>query len=220
MSTPPTDPFAALTDSQVMRLQRLYTQLIEDINPRIFYAETRRGSFATAAVAFLAAGFALALGVLANERNISSRAAFWSLLVLGVGLIATGTLVLLVYAGQTNFGYPFKKKTSTWKWFYRDAVPGTSTLRVPWHTRQSAAARAAGEELFDREWEGFVQRHLSLTDVRVNAGQDLQQLYVLHVNEFYKNKFLTQIRKVMSAGLVLTALAATATFAGVWLCNT
>jgi hypothetical protein len=217
MTTP--DPFVGLTDREVFRLQRVYSALIDHINPRIFYAETRRGSFAAAAVAILVSGAALLLGVLSNEEKVAFRPAFWALLVIAGGFALTGAMVLLVYAGQTNFDYPFKKATSTWKWFYRDAIPGVSRLSVPWHTIQSSASRAAGERLFEDEWSKFVQQYLTLADVRTNAAQDLQQLYVLHINEFYKNKFLTQIRKVMSAGLFFTGILSIMVLAGVWLCG-
>jgi hypothetical protein len=212
-------PFDGLTDSEVFRLQRLYTALIGHINPRIFYAETRRGSFATAGVAILASGVALLLGALSNQDSIHFRPAFWALLALAVGSMVTGVMVLLIYSGQTNFDYPFKKATSTWKWFYRDAIPGTTRIPVPWHTIQLSQSRAAAEKVFSDEWEPFVNRYLDLTDIRVNALQDLQQVYVLHVNEFYKNKFLTQIRRVMTAGLIATAIATIGVFAGVWLCG-
>jgi hypothetical protein len=192
--------FEGLSDEEVASLDQTCLTLIERIDPRIWYAETRRSTFASLAVFLVGAGTALLTAVAVN--HVRYRPAFWGLLFLAVGAIAAGGLVLLVYSAQTNFNYPFKKKTSTWKWFYRDALPKTKTLEVPWHTIQSPAARAAAEDSFDEDWQYFVDQSRKLADIRINAEQDLQQVYVLHVNEFYKNKFLTQIRSVTSWGFV------------------
>jgi hypothetical protein len=192
--------FDGLNNDEVESLDKTCLTLIERIDPRIWYAETRRSTFANLAVFLLGAGTALLTAVAVN--HVRYRPAFWGLLFLALGAIGAGGLVLLVYSAQTNFDYPFKKKTSTWKWFYRDALPKTKTLPVPWYAMQSSAAKSAAEASFDEDWQYFVEQSRKLVDVRVNAQQDLQQLYVLHVNEFYKNKFLTQIRRVTSWGFV------------------
>jgi hypothetical protein len=41
---------------------------------------------------------------------------------------------------------------------------------------------------------------------------DIQQLYLLHVNEKYKNCFLSSLRRVLTYGLILIALAFIALF--------
>ena len=195
------DPLNGLSDEEVKALQATILQLIEHVNPRIWYAETRRSSFATLAGGMVAAGVALLTAVLVND--VSYRPAFWSLLFLSLGTLAAGTVVLIVFANQTNFDYPFKKKTTTWKWFYRDALPRTKTLKVRWYAMQTSTDRSAAEASFDDDWSYFVQQHRTLTDLRVSVRQDFQQLYVLHVNEFYKNKFLTQIRRVTNWGVIV-----------------
>jgi hypothetical protein len=206
------DLLDGLTDEQVASIAKTFEGLIDRVEPRIWYAENRRSSFATIAVALLAAGIALLAALLVNHA--SYRPALWGLVTLGIGAVVTGSVVLLVYSGQTNFDYPFKKKTTTWKWFYRDALPGTKSLAVPWHTIQRKADRERATELFDKDWAEFVTRQKTLTDVRISAVQDMQQLFVLHVNEFYKNKFLTQIRRVLSVGVAITVLAALGVFLG------
>ena len=204
------DVLDGLTDAQVEHLDTIWRGLIEHVNQRIWYAETRRSSFATLAGGLLAAGVALLTAILVND--VSYRPAFWALLFLALGAIGNGAFVFTVYAGQTNFDYPFKRQTTTWKWFYRDAIPRTKDVPVPWTAVQRKESRELARQLFDEEWVAFATQQRQLADIRVNATQDLQQLYVLHVNEFYKNKFLTLIRKVMTCGLVVTFAAATAAF--------
>jgi hypothetical protein len=188
----------------------MYRDLVDHINPRIWYAEGRRGSLAALAAGLLAAGIALLTHLLTSDPFY--RPAYWALFAVAGGAMATGATTLVVYAAQTNFDYPFKKVTSTWKWFYRDAIPGTAKIKVPWYTIQSDKSRSEARSMFDREWPEFATRHKSLLKPRVSAAQDLQQLYVLHMNEFYKNKFLTHLRRIVTWGIAATAVVAALVF--------
>jgi hypothetical protein len=58
-----------------------------------------------------------------------------------------------------------------------------------------------------------------LNDKKTNVRQDLKQIYLLHVNEYYKNAFLTQLRSLVSYGLVAAIVLALLAFGIAFLVN-
>ncbi len=117
-------------------------------------------------------------------------------------LVITGVVVLVIYGRQTNWNYPFKPFTKTWKHFYRDAIPGAGDPKVPWYAGQSASFKTTSEHSFADLFPGYLSRTLSLRGSATDLSQDIAQSYVLHWNEMYKNRFLTSLRKVLVVGIV------------------
>lgn len=199
------------------RLRASTDTLIERMDIRIQYAEGRRGGLAVLAGAFVAAGTALTTQLLATD--ISYQPGYWAMVVASVGLILVGLLTLIIFARQINYNLPFRALTTTWKWFYRDAVPRNKEFPAPWHTIQFSSQHYAFQELYNDQWRAFVERSLTLTDPAIDAAQNLEQVYVLHLNEYYKNRFLMILREVMVKGLVAVAAASVATFVLVRICH-
>jgi hypothetical protein len=113
-----------------------------------------------------------------------------------------GVLTWIVYLRQTNFRYPFTQATNTWKWFYRYALQNHEEFTTGMFCVQRKADIALGKRAFDAQWKSFVEHQVpGLTDLRTSAAQDLEQVFVLHVNERYKNLFLTKLRDVLVRGL-------------------
>jgi hypothetical protein len=193
-----------LRDDQIDGLAETLENLISHTTRRIEYAETRRTPFVVMAGALSAAGFTLAT-VAGSWSFLPGRlAGFFG----GGVLFVTGAAIWVVHSRQTNFKYPFIPTTKTWKWFYRDALPHSEGFRAPWHTIQSEAARRAGKDEFKKQWPGFIDRQVSgLVDKRLSLSQDIQQLYVLYVNERYKNLFLSTQRSILAIGLGIAVLA-------------
>lgn len=191
---------ARLSDEEVEELGEMLPALIEHRTGRIEYAESRRMNFAVFGGVLLAAGVA-GLVQLA-KGGYPFFPTFLSLICFCGALIVLGGLVLALYARQTNWSYPFKEGTSTWKWFYRDAVPETTKAREPWHLLPSADRHERSVSAVDEGRTPFLKRTLTLADSRVAVAQDLEQLYVLHWNDFYKNLFLTHLQKVVIWGLL------------------
>jgi hypothetical protein len=191
---------AQLSDDEVSSLEEMLPALIEHRTGRIEYAESRRTSFAVFGGVLLAAGVA-GLVQLA-KGGYPYFPTFLGLVCFCGALIVLGGLVLALYARQTNWAYPFKEGTSTWKWFYRDGVPETAEAREPWHLLPSESRHERGVKAVEEGSTPFYKRTLTLADSRIAAAQDLEQLYVLHWNDFYKNLFLTHLRKVVIWGLL------------------
>jgi hypothetical protein len=195
----------ALDALQRQSVQQTLGILMETQRMRIEYAESRRGSLATVGGVILAAGLAGLLSV-AKSGDWQYFPAWLGLLCLTIGLISTGVSVISLYGRQTNWNYPFKAVSSTWKHFYRDAIDGADSPAVPWHIHQTGAFKATSEGRFRAIRSEYVRRTLSLADDAINLAQDVEQSYLLHWNEMYKNRFLTQLRKALVVGIVASVL--------------
>ena len=163
-----------LTKAQRSEIAGSVGPILETQRQRIEYAETRRGALATVAGVVLAAGLAGLLTV-AKTADWNYFPAWLGLLCATCGLVMTGVGVLVIYARQTNWNYPFKSVSNAWKHFYWDAIPGAGEPKVPWHTRQSEAFKTASARGYEAIRTGYVQRIVSLKDPAVSLAQDIEQ---------------------------------------------
>lgn len=178
---------------------------------RIHYAEGRRTNFTVVAGALLAGGVAILTFI--PDKNLSHALANFALSA-SAGAIVLGLLLLIVYARQTN-RYPWTSATDTWKWFYRDALPDQQAFDWTW--RDVLNPRAEKERLqaeFGRQLPMFINKMDQLNDPAVSVSQDVQQLYVLHINDKFKNSHLSQLRTILSRGLFAVVFLAIA--CGFW----
>ena len=188
MPITPIPDYTCLTDEQVHELQAECQVLIAAVSERTTMAESRRGTLATIGAALVAARVATVAGAI----SILDKAEWWiACAVTGLCLTMTGLSIWFLYARQTN-RYPWTGGTTTWKWFYRDALPDSNALRFGatsyfwgWRTTEFRIRRAFISQLSD-----FRLRFIQLKDKKTSLDQDIQQLYVLHVNEEYKNLHL------------------------------
>lgn len=179
---------------------------------RIHYAEARRANYSVMAGALIAAGIAIftfALGTI-DTQWMRFGAVSGSL-----SMIVLGAVILYVFGKQTN-RYPFTSATNTWKWFYRDALPDQSAFDLkmwqPWKSQKKRVEKAYAEQL-----PKFKETMLKLSDGEADLDQDIQQAYVLHINEKYKNFYLGQLRSIFNSGLVVIAfLMIAGGLVGVW----
>jgi hypothetical protein len=203
----------SLDPERLDRLSGTLRHLIDHMARRIEYAESRRASFATLAGALVAAGVA----ILAIVNNMGASPVRLALTLLAVGLLATASLVLIVWAQQTNPNYSFIREDTKfqrpWKWFYRDALLRDGDFDFKWMRRSEAKIHLKGKEAFDSQWAPFVERQFKLADPVEDVIQDFRQVYLLHVNERYKNLFLKQVRRVLVRGFLASILAALITLA-------
>lgn len=199
-----------LDDGQIQHLSATLRHFIDHAAQRIEYAEHRRGAFATLAGGLIAASIAL-LAIIADANASPVRAA---LVALSIGFLSTAVVVLVAWSRQTNPPYGFirteAKSDRPWKWFYRDALTNSDLFKFEWwHKRDHQTNKSGGTE-FPRQWPDYVERHLGLADIREDILQDLRQSYLLHVNERYKNLFLTQVKRLLvigiSASIILSVL--------------
>jgi hypothetical protein len=199
-----------LGDTDRAVLKETLAALMSDQVRRIEYATSRATAIATVGGVLLAAGIA---GLLQMTKDEWDYFPGWlGLFVLVITLTMTGAVVLWVWGRQTNWDYPFKAVSQTWKHFYRDAVPGVGEPRVPWHAGISDTFRTTKEAQYTEGRSGFIERSLSLRNPSVSVAQDLEQSYLLHWTDLYKNQFLSSLRQVFVYGVIASLTAALVAF--------
>lgn len=179
--------------------------MISAVADRIHYAEARRTNFTVLAGVLVAGGVALLTFIL--DKNLP-RVVSYPILIGSIESIILGIILLLAFARQTN-RYPWTAATKTWKWFYRDALPDQGKFDLSWKSLfrfGSEKTKLQGE--YNRQLPIFSEKMKSLEDFDLSLDQDMQQLYVLHINEKFKNVHLTQLRSIMEWGVFLIALSA------------
>jgi len=186
--------------------------VISAVTERIHYAEQRRSNFSSIGGVFVATGFALLTFAFSKIDLLAVKYGF---IATGFSVFVVGTIVLYAYARQTN-RYPWTSATKTWKWFYRDALPEEKKFTPKWwsYFRFGGEKKRIQQE-YARQLEPFQKSIERVGNGEENFRQDVEQLYVLHVNEKYKNLHLSDLRKITERGLVATiAIAAAAVVAG------
>jgi hypothetical protein len=182
-------------DQQAVPLSEIISAAAE----RIHYAEGRRTNFTVVAGALLAGGVAI-LTFIPDKRLGNALADF--ALGASVGSIVLGLVLLIVFARQTN-RYPWTSATNTWKWFYRDALPNQKAFDWTWRdflSPEEEKKRLQAE--FGTQLPIFEATIDQLKDTKVSLAQDVQQLYVLHINDKFKNSHLSQLRTILFRGLL------------------
>ena len=179
---------------------------------RIHYAEARRTNYSVMAGALIAAGiviFTFAFGTIYMQwMRFGAVAGSLSMIVLGA-------VVLYIFGKQTN-RYPFTSATKTWKWFYRDALHDHKAFDVKlWQSWSVQKTRV--QSVYADQLPKFKEQMLKLADDQTDLDQDIEQAYVLHINEKYKNLYLSQLRSIFNIGLILiAALTLAGCLIGIW----
>ncbi|MDR6192849.1 hypothetical protein QE372_005183 [Agrobacterium pusense] len=181
------------------------TPVLEAVAERIHYAETRRSNFTVIAGVLLAGGVAL-LGLIAGKQMDAVMA--YPLWASAVSFMILGIFLFVVYARQTNL-YPWTSATSTWKWFYRDALPDQNAFSSKFISNifVTTKERDRVQSEYNRQLPLFRQKISCLIDLEKDREQDEQQLYVLHLNEKYKNQYLTDLKKILNLGILVWLIA-------------
>ena len=202
---------ASLDEKKIKNLSEASRHLIDHIAGRIAYAESRRTAISTIAAAMLAADIALLTFGQTNVKHVPLQIAIIAFSIAGILL---SLVIWIVYVRQTNFDYPFKSVTDTWKWFYRDALSShADKFTASKLGGQRKSVRDAAKQAFSAQRDAFRTKQIpGLSDLSISTDQDLEQVYVLHVNERYKNLFLTHLRDILAWGLVINTFIGFAAF--------
>jgi hypothetical protein len=203
---------SSMAAADLERLNQSLLFRIEHMVRRIEYAESRRGAIATLAGGLLAAGIAL-FAILLDAPSGPVRVALG---VLATSVLISAALTLVAWFRQTNPPYGFiraDKSRRPWKWFYRDALADHEAFTFDWWKRKDSPTNKGPIKAFEVQWGPFAKRELQLVDLKKDVLQNLQQVYLLHVNEKYKNRFLSQLRTVLLRGVIASILAFVITLA-------
>jgi len=194
-----------LSDDHVKDLRQTLRHQIDHMAQRIEYTESRLRALALVAAALVAAGLALLQVVLTQFESLAAEA---PLGILASSFVLIGLTMWYAYALQTNYPYPFVKVATTWKWFYHYALK-KEAFTADWYRHPSKESKKKGEQAYESQWQEFRSRGVTdLTNLRIDTLQDLEQVFLLHVNERYKNLFLTHLRQILHRGIVAAVILA------------
>ncbi|MCZ3378393.1 hypothetical protein [Rhizobium sp. AG207R] len=177
------------------------TPVLQAVAERIHYAESRRSNFTVIAGVLLAGGVAL-LGLIAGKQMDAVLA--YPLWTSAISFTLLGIVLFVVYARQTNF-YPWTSATTTWKWFYRDALPDQNAFSSKFISNiyVTKRERARVQLEYNRQLPLFQKKLSTLVNKNEDYEQDQQQLYSLHLNEKYKNLYLSGLRSILNNGFII-----------------
>ena len=186
------------TDSKIEKKIEEVNSLIEQVNQRIFYTEGRLSKLVTFSVALMGIGMAFFAAIikLAGLTFIIG-------IITSFSFFFTGGFTALVHCWfYVNPRYPFRTLKNDWKWFYAGIID------KEYHPKP----------LFqDSSYKFLFKRRLHIQGLNKYAKKildeksvdrlkvDLQQLYLLHVNEKYKNYYLSNLRNILIYGLLVTS---------------
>jgi hypothetical protein len=201
---------SALDENKCKQLADETRVLIEHLARRIEYAERRRDGIMLRGAAFVAAAFALWAWASASRMPPPFCI---STFITGVALLVLGLTIWIVHAHHNYYFYPWRPRTGTWKWFYTFALDEPA-FQASLRDKDKASA------VFDDNWTRFSREQVQgILDPKENATQNLRQVFVLHVNELYKNRFLKDLSRVHNWGLcgvILVGVLSTLVAAAFW----
>ena len=178
--------------------------MIDHIAKRIEYTETRRGFFLTTGGAMFAAGIAVIGLAISKPVWFPIYIFLW---VLGPSLVIFAVIIWMVHARHVNFQYPFTSVAQIGKWFYRYAIPNWMAYQIPWIRNLADDQRKSDKGKFEADFLTFLgASEINLLNLRETYIQDIMQIYLLHVNEMYKNRFLSSLRKTFQWGVLLVLM--------------
>ena len=152
-----------------------------------------------------------ALLITADTINITSytRILYYAALVIFSILIFFSLITSIIFIMQSSFVYPFNKSDNLegigqnkWKWFYYGNENIFKINPDPLKLRQNSdeACIPYLENLKD-----FIVSYKE-ENLQKEISDNIQQLYLLHVHNYYKNRFYLQLTKVWEIATIFILL--------------
>lgn len=173
--------------------------LIEHVNQRIQYTETR----ITRTVSFSLTLILIGMAFFAVSIKLEG-ASFYLGLCTTFLFILTGGLTSLIHALQINPQYPFRALSNDWKWFYPNIVD--EKYKPNFLVKEKENDYWKKRLLHIYGLKSYAEKLLH-ENQHERLKIDIQQLYLLHVNEKYKNVFLSNLRRILLLGLLLISIS-------------
>jgi len=153
---------------------------------------------------------ALVILVTANSLILDSAVkvvAYYTAIFIFSILAFSSLLTSCLFVRQSSFRYPFLKAEciggNQWKWFYygnEDILKISRNVVLPTKNPQKTTIP------YLRGIEYFV-RSYKCEDPRDEIRNNIQQLYLLQVHNYYKNRFYLQLTRIWEVSLLIVILA-------------
>lgn len=169
---------------------------------RIHYAESRRNGFLIIAGAFFAAGISF-MGI--GFQNITNIY-YYALSCMSILFAIIGVIIWCIFSKQTNY-YPFIDIAKNNIWFYRDALEDCKKFNVSFRDYfliNNVMKQKVRDEFINQFYYYKCNSDDYLSNELRNLEIDQHQIYILHVNECYKNQYLSHLGKITYLGIIIS----------------
>jgi hypothetical protein len=145
-------------------------------------------------------------GLLFSQRNRIDDIIFYPIMVVLIIQIMFSIAIIIFHERQSAFRYPFlylDEYGNKWKWFYygNKSVPKIKTMPVRPSKRPDQTTIPYLEGLKE-----FIQNYKN-EKIDEELSDNIQQLYLLLVHNYYKNQFHLQLTRIRLWSLIVTFVA-------------
>ena len=167
--------------------------------------EDRRGrirNFALQALAIWIAAAILLTALYLDENVAIPITLFTTALALFIGQICFCLYSAIVYERQSGFRYPFLWPTAEeygnkWKWFYYGSKP---LQKISTKTIRQSKTFGTTVEPYLESLRDFINEY-RLEDLDSEIIDNIQQLHLLRVHNYFKNNFFLQLTNIQKQSL-------------------
>lgn len=182
--------------------------------------EDRRGRIRTFTLQMLAIWVTATILLTAFylNKNVDIHIIFFAAaLALFVGQISFCLYSAFIYERQSGFRYPFlwpaaEEYGNKWKWFYYGSKP---LQRISTKTIRESKTFGTTLEPYLESFRDFINEY-RLENLDSEIINNIQQLHLLRVHNYYKNKFFLQLTNIQKWSLY--AIPITATIGAILVC--
>lgn len=173
-------------NEEIISLIKYYRTLTEEV-------ETRRNRIYNFTLQFLVICLT-AIGILLSLFNGKSNLFFWGLLIILITFIVFSVLIIIIYEFQSGFRYPFlnlKEYGNKWKWFY---YGNQYILKI----NTNPISRKCFNQTLEPYLNGLNEfiKNYRKENIDKEISDNIQQLYLLQVHNYYKNRFYLQLTRI------------------------
>lgn len=135
-----------------------------------------------------------------SQKNSIDDLIFYPIMTILIIQIISSILIIIVHETQSAFKYPFRDLGNKWKWFYYGTE---SVLKIK--TRPVFPSKRPDQTTIPylEGLKEFIQNYKDET-IDEELSDNIQQLYLLLVHNYYKNRFHLQLTQIRLRSIWLT----------------
>jgi hypothetical protein len=183
--------------------------LIDNLDKRIHYWETRRTQFLHIALGIIGASLAGIIAIIPQIQELMTNSSIyrnWNIFYIPISsslftLLLFSIWSVVIWNKQNNPSYPFTKGIKIWRWQYRYAEDQEMTVSPGLQDKDPKFLEEIRK--FQSNLILYKQKTIE-SDLPILYNQNLSQLYLLITNEKFKIEFVTALRNQLILSLKAT----------------
>lgn len=185
-------------NSSVISLIKHYVDMTDKVEDR----RCRIHTFTLQTLAVFVAATLVLLSIYVDKNKQMSIWIFWPSLLMFIGQIIFCFYSSLIYQRQSGFRYSFlrdelQKYGNTWKWFYYASKP---IQQIDTHSLITHKGFDVTIKPFLASYKEYLAQYRSETE-DTELLNNIQQLNLLRVHNYYKNKFYLQLVQIQESAV-------------------